>query len=82
MKQWYSEGLIDPNFTTFDYYLDTPASVEANQHVLYSDLLSAFSGNSYYNMKMVTNESAYLQPVAAPRRKTAPLTSMAPCGGW
>lgn len=66
MKQWYSEGLIDPNFTTFDYYLDTPASVEANQHVLYSDLLSAFSGNSYYNMKMVTNESAYLQPVAAP----------------
>ena len=41
--------------------------------MLYSDLLSAFSGNSYYNMKMVTNESAYLQPVAAPRRKTAPL---------
>ena len=66
MKQWYSEGLIDPNFTSFNYYLDTPASVENNDKLLYSTVLSGFSGQNYYSMKMVTNEEAYLQPVVAP----------------
>lgn len=66
MKQWYSEGLIDPNFTSFNYYLDTPASVENNEKLLYSTVLSGFSGQNYYSMRMVTNEEAYLQPVVAP----------------
>lgn len=66
MRQWYSEGLIDPNFTSFNYYLDTPGSVENNEKLLYSSVLSAFSGGNYANMHMISNESAYLQPVTAP----------------
>ena len=66
MTQWYAEGLIDPNFTSFNYYVDTPGSVENNQHLLYSNILSAFTGNSYYAMRMCTNESEFLQPIVAP----------------
>ena len=47
MKQWYSEGLINPNFPTFHFYLDTPASVQNNETLLYSMVLSAFTGNNY-----------------------------------
>ena len=66
MRDWYKEGLIDPNFTSFNYYPDTPPSVENNKHVLYSLILSAFTGNNYYQMHMCNNESEYLQPVVAP----------------
>lgn len=66
MRQWYSEGLIDPNFTSFNYYVDTPGSVENNQHFLYSTVLSAFTGSNYFHNRMTTNEAAYLQPVNAP----------------
>ena len=66
MAQWYAEGLIDPNFTSFNYYLDTPSSVENNQQLLYSIILSGFTGNNYYSMRMTTNENAYLQPIVAP----------------
>ena len=66
MKQWYSEGLINPNFTTFHYYLDTPASVQNNDTLLYSMVLSAFTGNSYYNYHMVDNDKEFLQPIVAP----------------
>ena len=66
MRQWYSDGLIDPNFTSFQFYLETPASVEANQCILYSMFLSAFTGKSYYNMHMVNNEEADLQPLNPP----------------
>ena len=66
MRQWYSEGLIDPNFTSFNYYISTPSAVENNEHLLYSFVLSAFTGNNYYSMHMVNNESEYLQPIVAP----------------
>ncbi|WP_022761648.1 extracellular solute-binding protein [Butyrivibrio sp. AD3002] len=66
MKQWYSEGLINPNFTTFHYYLDTPASVQNNDTLLYSMVLSAFTGNSYSNYHMVDNDKEFLQPIVAP----------------
>lgn len=66
MRQWYSEGLIDPNFTSFNYYMDTPNSVENNQHVMYSLILSAFTGNNYYQMHMCNNEKEFLQPLVAP----------------
>ena len=66
MRAWYAEGLIDPNFTSFNYYLDTPASVENNQHVMYSLILSAFTGNNYFQMHMVNNEAEYLQPIVPP----------------
>lgn len=66
MKNWYAEGLIDPNFTAFNFYLDTPSSVENNEKLLYSTVLSSFAGQNYYNMNMITNESAFLQPVTAP----------------
>ena len=66
MRQWYSEGLIDPNFTSFNYYLSTPGSVEANQHLLYSFVLSAFTGNNYAAFHMVNNQDEYLQPIVSP----------------
>lgn len=66
MRQWYSEGLIDPNFTSFNYYVDTPSSVENNEKLLYSSVLSAFTGSNYSNMHMISNESAFLQPITAP----------------
>lgn len=66
MRQWYSEGLIDPNFTGFNYYLDTPSSVENNAQFLYSMVVSAFTGQGYLANRMVTNEDAYLQPVVNP----------------
>lgn len=66
MRQWYSEGLIDPNFTAFNYYLDTAGSVENNAQFLYSMVVSAFTGQNYLANRMVTNEEAYLQPVTAP----------------
>ena len=66
MRAWYAEGLIDPNFTSFNYYLDTPGSVENNQHVMYSLILSAFTGNNYFQMHMVNNEAEYLQPIVPP----------------
>ncbi len=66
MREWYSEGLIDPNFTSFNYYLDTPASVENNEKLMYSLILSAFTGNNYAQMHMVNNPDEFLQPIAAP----------------
>ena len=66
MRQWYAEGLIDPNFTSFNYYLDPPAAVEDNKHLLYSFILSAFTGNNYYAMHMSNNESEFLQPIVPP----------------
>lgn len=66
MRQWYSEGLINPNFTSFNYYLDTPGSVENNECLLYSIVLSAFSGNGYSQMHMINNADAYLGPITAP----------------
>jgi len=66
MKQWYEEGLINPNFTTFHFYLDTPASVQNNETMLYSNVLSAFTGNNYSNFHMIDNPNAFLQPIVAP----------------
>ncbi len=70
MRQWYSEGLINPNFSTFNYYLDTPTSVEAGDTLLYSMILSSFTGNNYYNYHMCTVEDEYLQPIVAPLLKS------------
>ena len=69
MRQWYSEGLIDPNFTTFHFYLDTPGSVDRNQSMMYSMVISNFTGNNYFNYHMINNDKAYLQPIAAPALK-------------
>lgn len=67
MKTWYSEGLINPNFTSFNFYLDTPGSVEVDQCMMYSHVISNFTGNSYFNMHRVTNENAFLEPILAPK---------------
>ena len=66
MRKWYAEGLINPNFTSFHYFLDTPGSVETNQIFLYTRVLSAFSGSNYFNFHMTSNADAYLQAVTAP----------------
>lgn len=66
MRQWYSEGLINKNFTSFNYYLDTPGSVDVNEGLLYSRVLSAFAGDNYVQFHMVTNPDVYLQAVPAP----------------
>ena len=70
MRAWYSEGLIDPNFTSFNYYLTTPGAVEANQHLLYSFVLSSFTGNNYFQYHMCNNEPEYLQPIVSPAVKS------------
>lgn len=69
MRQWFEEGLIDPNFTTFNFYMDTPASVNNNETLLYSNVISSFAGNSYAQYNMVENKEAYLQPISAPPLK-------------
>ena len=66
MKQWYTEGLINPNFTSFAFYPDTPGSVENNECLLYSTILSAFTGNNYFKNHMITNAEVNLQPVVPP----------------
>lgn len=67
MRQWYSEGLINPNFTSFHYYLSTPGSVNENETLLYSRVLSAFTGNNYARYHMVTDQpDEFLQAVPAP----------------
>lgn len=70
MRQWYSEGLINPNFTSFNFYLDTPPSVNANQSLLYSRILSAFTGNNYARFRMVTDQpDEFIQAIPAPLLK-------------
>ncbi|MCF0127897.1 MAG: extracellular solute-binding protein [Pseudobutyrivibrio sp.] len=70
MRQWYSEGLINPNFTSFNYYLDTPNSINGNDGILYSRILSAFTGKNYSNFHMVTEQpDEYIQAIAAPALK-------------
>ena len=66
MRQWYAEGLIDPNFTSFIFYPQTPGNVETNHNLLFSRTLSMFTGQAYKNMGMVNNEEEFLQPIAAP----------------
>ena len=66
MRKWYAEGLIDPNFTSFNFYLDTPNSVENNKQLLYTHILSAFTGNNYATYHMVNNQDEFLQPIVAP----------------
>ena len=66
MRQWYAEGLIDPNFTSFIFYPMTPGNVETNRNLLFSRTLSMFSGQAYKNMGMVNNEEEFMQPIAAP----------------
>ena len=66
MRQWYAEGLIDPNFTSFIFYPMTPSAVETNQNLLFSRTLSMFTGSQYKKMGMVNNEEEFLQPIAAP----------------
>lgn len=66
MRQWYSEGLINPNFTTFHFFLDTMASVDKNETLLYSMALSGFCGDNYFQKHMVGNAEEFLQAVVAP----------------
>ena len=66
MRQWYAEGLIDPNFTsgsileTFDY-----GPIENNETMLFT-MISMFCGKSTYEMKYVTNEDVFIQPIQNP----------------
>lgn len=66
MRQWYAEGLINPNFTTFHFFLDTMASVDKNETLLYSMALSGFCGDNYFRKHMVANAEEFLQPIVAP----------------
>lgn len=66
MKQWYAEGLINPNFTTFHFFLDTMGSVQNNEIMMYSMALSGFMGDNYHQKHMVDNPEAFLQPFVAP----------------
>jgi putative aldouronate transport system substrate-binding protein len=65
MRKWYAEGLIDPNFATFNFFMDLPASVEANSAFLYSTLTSANTGHGLYSTGKISNPDAYLQAYVA-----------------
>lgn len=64
MKQWYSEGLIDPNFTSFNFYEDQPVSVESNSNFMYAVCLNF--GTTLYDTGRITNPDVFLQPYIAP----------------
>lgn len=64
MRQWYAEGLIDPNFTGFNFFMDLPVSVETNANFMYSVCLSF--GHDLYNSGRISNPDAFLQPYLPP----------------
>ncbi|MDE6994977.1 MAG: extracellular solute-binding protein, partial [Lachnospiraceae bacterium] len=64
MKKWYSEGLIDPNFTSFNFFQDLPVSVETDANFLYAICLGF--GHELYNTGRISNSEAFIQPYLAP----------------
>ena len=67
MRKWYSEGIINPNFTsggpmaTQDF-----SSLENNDSMMYNDWVTAICANVTVRDKMVTNQDVYLQPITKP----------------
>ena len=64
MRQWYSEGLIDPNFTSFNFFQDLPVSVETDSNFLYAVCLNF--GHELYNSGRISKQDVFLQPYIAP----------------
>ncbi len=65
MRQWYSEGLIDPNFTSWDIMANANY-VQDNKVLLYSTWVSAVCAHGLLNFGQITNEEAYLQALGQP----------------
>ena len=66
MRDWYAEGLIDPNFTSGamieKWQFDT---IENNDTMLLSSL-TTFCAQNAYRQGFITNEQTYLQPIVSP----------------
>ena len=67
MRSWFSEGLIDPNFTsggpmvTRDY-----SGVENDSTLLYDGWYAFACGNTTYTMGQTTNPELYMQAITNP----------------
>ncbi len=64
MRDWYAEGLIDPNFTSFNFFMDLPVSVETDANFLYAVCLTF--GHGLYEQGRISNPDAFLQPYLSP----------------
>ncbi len=66
MRQWYSEGLIDPNFTSGAMVENWEFSTLENDSTMLMSSLSGFSGHNVFQQGFCTNDKAYLQPILTP----------------
>ncbi len=65
MQKWYAEGLIDPNFTSFNM-MANPDYVENDRALLFASISSGATGKGLLGYGMVTKDSVYLQPLGQP----------------
>lgn len=66
MRQWYSEGLIDPNFTSGVMIEKWNFEVLENDNTMLMSSISGLCGNNTYRQGFSTNANAYLQPIVSP----------------
>ncbi len=66
MRQWYSEGLIDPNFTSGAMIDNWQFSTLEEDNTMLMSSLSGFSGYNTFRQGFINNEKAYLQPILTP----------------
>ncbi len=63
MAQWYKEGLIDPNFTSFSEWTD-PNAMFAKDEIGAGPIIGSFSGTILRSQNYTEDEDFYLQTVA------------------
>ena len=66
MRQWYSEGLIDPNFTSGAMVEKWQFTTHEEDHTMLMSSLSGFSGQNTFHQGFISNEKVYLQPILSP----------------
>ncbi len=66
MRQWYSEGLIDPNFTSGSMLEKWQFDDLENDDTMLMSAISSFCGNNAYAMGFITRDTVDLQPILSP----------------
>lgn len=66
MRQWYEEGLIDPNFTSKAMIEKWQFDVLENDNTMLMSSISGLCGNNTYKQGFITREDVYLQPIVSP----------------
>ena len=66
MRQWYSEGLIDPNFTSGSMLEKFDMSpLDSNETMLFT-MISSFCADNLYKTKQIANADVFIQPIQNP----------------